>query len=176
MLSAAGFLLLVGFVGEKNCNLVDIWNFIRCIEPSGFLIFAGIAAGLTYAKHSLIFYRNATFITGFFFALIQSAIAGMAAIPPCSKLSGLEYFWLGLTVISGIGFVIFSIVAMAVYEHEKKDSHAGNEIDGKEAKDLHINLNLSLKNDSAQPSPAPADLAHDLQYSRSHSRRSQEQR
>lgn len=38
------------------------------------------------------------------------------------------------------------------------------------------NLNPSKKNGSAQPSPAPSDLAHDLRYSRSRARRSQEQR
>ncbi|BCB61588.1 hypothetical protein HaloA020_22890 [Halomonas sp. A020] len=37
-------------------------------------------------------------------------------------------------------------------------------------------LDLAKKNDSAQPSPAPSDLAHDLRYSRSRARRSRAQR
>lgn len=38
------------------------------------------------------------------------------------------------------------------------------------------NLGHASKNDSAQPSPAPSDLAHDLRYSRSRARRSRAQR
>lgn len=157
-------------------SVVKTYNLLGEIDPAGTLVFAGVAAGLIFTSDKLLFYKNVVFMFGFVFAFSQ---AFLDALGPIVRLSGNATFAVFLVLITGVGFTVFSFIAMAAYEHEKrmerKDSlKPGQEENGSNTN--HVSPNPSSKNDSAQPSPALSDLAHDLRYSRSRARRSRAQR
>jgi len=82
-------------------------------------------------------------------------------------------------LIFGFAFVLFSLLAMAAYEHELKNGHSNdsekNGLDPSRSA-TSVNLNLSMKNDALQPSHDPSGLTLDLRYSQSDAHRSPERR
>lgn len=158
----------------------DIFSFMNKVDSSGFLIFAGIASGIIYTKTSLVFYRNIAFLSGFVYAIAQSAIAAMEVPVEASFYPTIGIVLLLVAVlIFGLAFIIFSLLAMAAYEHELKNGHSnGSDKNGLDAcrSANSVNLNLSMKNDSVQPSHDPSGLTLDLRYSQSGAHRSPEQR
>lgn len=163
-----------GYAVEK---VVSFYNFMGKVDPSGFLIFAGVAAAVIYKSPSLNYFRDITFFTAFWFAIAQASVAAMDDMSLSSLLSPTQSFLISAMVIFGFGFVLFSVLAVVAYAIESKENAVAEEKKKCEENTVtNINLNPSLKNDPAQPFPAPSDLAHDLRYSRSRARRSRAQR
>lgn len=169
------FIVMVSFLIVFDRYLVNKWyvdcfNFIGKLEPSGALVFAGIAAGLTYTAHRLLFYRNMVFMFGFVFAICQAVISARGSIYVLEpEIMVLMY----ITLTSGVGFIFFSFLAIAAYEYDRRNEKNDDlKSENKEANNKYINLNPSVKNGSEQISHVPSGLAHDLRYSRSRARRS----
>lgn len=167
-----------------NNWFVGCFNFLSKVDSSGFLIFVGVAAGLVYITSAYFFYRAGVFLFGMTFSILQAAIGAIGEI---SFPSTLHFFLTASTVISGVGFIVFSVLAMAAYEYEikkreadlsslsgKDHSHSTDESNQKITKDL--NLNLSAKNGSVRLFHSRDDLTLDLRYSQSDVHHSQDQR
>lgn len=186
VLAVAILLFCMAYFEMRDVNswVVRCFNFLSHVDSSGFLVFVGVAAGLVYIKSTYFFYRSGVFVFGMFFSISQAVIGAVGEITVSSVLA---FTLVATAVLGGIGIMIFSFLAMAVYEYEiKKRGVDGSNLSKNDQFDStkkldqkvkeNFNLNPSLKNDSAQPSPAPSDLAHDLRYSRSRARRSRAQR
>lgn len=168
-----------GYSSNVKCFIIDVFNFMSEVNPSGILIFAGIAAGISYRRYQHVFYRSAAFVCGFLFAISQSVSAAMDNVYRgggvfCQTPSDVVVFLSVSMVFCGVGFVWFSFLAMIAHENEQKIPKEGgrpSKIEGEPSENFSINLNLSLKTDDVPSAPALSDLAHDLRHSRSHARR-----
>ncbi|MFI8749070.1 hypothetical protein ACIGG6_03540 [Vreelandella lionensis] len=161
-------------LGNEREKIVSSFNFIKDVDPSGFLIFAGIAAGITYKAKSLIYYRNFAFMFGFAFAIAQAITAAMTDMENNPETYNLEISLLAIIIVCGAGFIIFSVLAMLA--HSKEMERPSLAVKGEPKTDdvvinLNINLDLSAKNDASQPSPVSSDPAPGPRYLRSLVRR-----
>lgn len=176
-------LLLFMFFADPlyvNSSFKNSYNFIRKIDASGFLIFAGVASAVIYINASLFNYKLLAFMTGFIFAIAQSLIAASDPIVVLHFNPNLaQVVLMSAVIVCGAGVLIFSFLAVAVVGYDLKslsDINKNGISENVNSAENVINPNPSVKNDSEQPSPAHADLAHDLRYSRSRARRSRAQR
>lgn len=168
-----------GYSSNVKCFIIDVFNFMSEVNPSGILIFAGIAAGISYKRYQHVFYRNAAFVCGFLFAISQSVSAAMDNVYRgggvfCQTPSDVVVFLSVFMVFCGVGFVWFSFLAMIAQENEQKSPEEDgrhSEIEGERSESLTINLNLSLTTADEKFVPAPSGLARDLRLSRSRARR-----
>lgn len=168
--------LASGYAVER---VVSFYNFMGEVDASGILIFSGVAAALIYRNPSLNYFREIAFLMAFSFSIAQASVAAMEKLTLNSSLTFLHLFLISSIVIFGFGFVLFTILAMLAHSKESKDKVVSEErkkSGDNQSANFTVNLNLSVKSGSEQPSHAPADLAHDLRYSRSRARRSRGRR
>lgn len=178
-IGSLGFAIYFFSFNGGSCFVISFFNFMRKVDSSGFLIFAGIAAGIYLKIYEHLFYRSFAFVTGFAFAVAQGASKAMneveTSVNYCQDPSTAVLVAFVVMFICGIGFVLFSFLAMMVQESEQKlENNAERRSKNRPSNsdEIIVTPSLSSKSADARPAHAPSGLAQDLRLSRSRVRRS----